>query len=426
MKLLSLARMAFLFISLGAVMSSCVKGDFDEPPINIPYVDFESNLSIDSLKIKYPGVLQEITDDVIIQGIITATDESGNFYKTLEIQDNTAGIELKLDKTSLYTEYKVGQRLYIKCKGLYIGQYGGMTQLGYIYNGAIGRLPEVYFAAHLFKDSLPGPAPVPANLTIPQLSPKYLSSLVQLQGIHFDDVGQPVANAVDDYTHHNIVDDLGNSIILRTSKYANFAASLLPSGKGNLTGILSVYNGDYQFYVRDMNDFVAFDTTIGFQQTIIEEVFDADPAGWVKYSVASNKDWYWSSQYSAMVANGYGGDVASDDWLVSPAVNLNGVEDPILTFRSWTKFTDGGLTDPMVVLISTDYSGSGNPATATWTPLSCTLPAPGSASWTGSGDIDLSAYTQPVYIAFHYRTSGTGSGTTSQWEIDAFKITGIK
>lgn len=426
MKVLSLTRIAFLFISLGALMTSCVKGDFDEPPLNIPYVDFESNCTIDSLKSLTTGQLVKIDSNIIIQGIITANDESGNFYKTMEIQDNSGGIELKIDKTSLYTEYKVGQRIYIKCKDMYIGQYGGMTQLGYIYNGEIGRLPEVYIASHYFKDSLPGAAPTPVDLTMQTLNPAYLSQLVKLVGIHFADTSI-IANQVDDYTEYPILDDDGNSnIILRTSKYSNFASSHLPRGKGDLVGILSIYNGDYQFIIRDMNDFVNFDTTATYEQIIIEENFNADPTTWVKYSVASNKDWYWSSTYTAMVANGYGGDVASDDWLVSPAINLAGVTQTVFSFRSWTKYTDGGLSNPMEVFISTDYSGSGNPTTATWVPVTCTLPAPNSSSWTGSGDIDLSTYQQTVYIAYHYRTSGTASGSTSQWEIDAFKITGIK
>ena len=82
---------------------SCVKEDFDIPPIYVPTVNFTSNVTIAGLKNMYMGALIQITADTIIQGIITANDESGNLYKTLYLQDQTAGIELKVDRTSLYT-----------------------------------------------------------------------------------------------------------------------------------------------------------------------------------------------------------------------------------------------------------------------------------------------------------------------------------
>ena len=111
-------------LSLLAVVLSitaCLNGDFDEPPINIPTVDFSSNTTIAALKALYQGSLDSISDDIIIKGKVVANDESGNLYKKLVIQDETAGIEILLNKTSLYNEYKLGQEVYVKCKGMYLG-----------------------------------------------------------------------------------------------------------------------------------------------------------------------------------------------------------------------------------------------------------------------------------------------------------------
>jgi hypothetical protein len=41
------------FIAVAAIFTGCVKGDFDEPPINIPTVDFEANTTIAQLKASY-------------------------------------------------------------------------------------------------------------------------------------------------------------------------------------------------------------------------------------------------------------------------------------------------------------------------------------------------------------------------------------
>jgi hypothetical protein len=127
-----------------------------------------------------------------------------------------------------------------------------------------------------------------------------------------------------------------------------------------------------------------------------------------------------------MVANGYQGDVPSEDWLISPGIDLTNVTSPVLTFKTWTKYTDNGLANPLEVFISTDYSGSGNPSGATWTPLPATLPAANSSTWTSSGDVDLSAYQQKVYIGFRYRSSGTSSSTASKWEVDTFTVSGYE
>lgn len=128
-----------------------------------------------------------------------------------------------------------------------------------------------------------------------------------------------------------------------------------------------------------------------------------------------------------MAASGYGGDVASDDWLISPAIDLTAATSPVLTFRSWTKYTDSGNPNPMKVKISTNYAGSGDPSLATWTDLSAIWSPANSEAWTGSGDIDLTSYIgSTVYIAFQYVSSGTGSGTTSNWEVDEVKVTVIQ
>ncbi len=111
-------------------LTSCIKEKFDTPPINIPHVNFTANKTIADLKAMYSGGLDSIADTIIIKGIVISSDEEGNIYKNLYIQDNTAGIVIALDRTNLYTTFKPGQRVYVKCNGLYLGNYGGVTQLG--------------------------------------------------------------------------------------------------------------------------------------------------------------------------------------------------------------------------------------------------------------------------------------------------------
>jgi hypothetical protein len=427
-----------------AILAGCVKQDFDTPPVVIPHVNFTSNMTIAQLLAWYSSVKPQsttdtvqITSDTIIQGIVVGNDESGNIYKTLYIQDGTAGLCVSIDQSSLFSTFQVGQRVFIKCKGLYLGTYGGMVELGYgVYNGtSIGRMPAAMISNHIYRDSLPGKVPAGDTLDFTQSMSGYICKLVVVKDVTFPDFGQPFVIAGQSATNRNIADALSNPImiggsnfIIRTSSYANFANSLLPAGRGDLKGILTVFSGQYQMAVRDMNDLIKFDTAgIGpVLTTIYQNNFDASPTDWVVYSVKSNKDWAWDGTYQEMTANGYGGDVGSDDWLISPAINLTGVSDPILTFKTWTKYTDSGNPNPLQVFISTNYSGSGDPSLATWGALQCTLPAANSGSWTSSGDVSLAAFHQKVYIAFEYKSSGVTSSTASKWEVDTFKVTGEK
>ena len=83
----------------------------------------------------------EIEEDIIVAGKVSTNDQPGNFYKSLYIEDGTCGMEIKIGRNGLYNEYKPGQTIYVKCKGLTLGMYGykegkyggmGMVQLGYV------------------------------------------------------------------------------------------------------------------------------------------------------------------------------------------------------------------------------------------------------------------------------------------------------
>ena len=55
----------------------------------------------------YQGGLYPIADDIIIKGTVIANDKSGNFYKSIFIQDSTAGIQIDLDAYELHNLYHV-------------------------------------------------------------------------------------------------------------------------------------------------------------------------------------------------------------------------------------------------------------------------------------------------------------------------------
>ena len=67
--------------------------------------------------------------DVYIKGKVISNDEEGNVYKSLYIQDETSGIELKLNN-NVGVRYKYGSWVYVRLSGLYLGNYRMMLSLG--------------------------------------------------------------------------------------------------------------------------------------------------------------------------------------------------------------------------------------------------------------------------------------------------------
>lgn len=428
------SKALILLLSMGvAFLTSCVKEKYTTPDIESPQAGFTANLSIAQLKSINTGALQLIGDTIIIassgdtivnpviEGIVNADDESGNIYKTLYLQDNTGGIQIAIDKTSLYTNYKIGQKVLVKCTGMYMGVYG-VVQLGYVYDGAIGRLPDALISSHLFKDSLPGPAPIPLERTVTSLSGNDMNMLVRLNKVHFAEVGSVFAD-VNVTTNRTILDSAGNSIILRNSGYANFRADLLPKGQGNIVGILSEYGGAKQLYIRDLNDIENWDSTITFPTNVINESFASASLGtFTQYSVTGAQVWTASSFGGTTLAkmSGYsGGYFANEDWLISPSVNFDNYTLETFTFSSAMNYGVAG-DGSLKVYTSTDYSGSGDPTLATWTEITTATLSTGAWVFTPSGNIDLSGINGTnVHIAFKY-TCGTSSVST--WELTSIKL----
>ncbi|MFM8914087.1 MAG: choice-of-anchor J domain-containing protein, partial [Flammeovirgaceae bacterium] len=115
--------------------------------------------------------------------------------------------------------------------------------------------------------------------------------------------------------------------------------------------------------------------------------------------------------------NGFSGTaLVNEDWLISPPVTLS--TNASLSFHSQFSFTGNGLQ----LKISTNYSGNGDPATATWTDLNGNFPTvavPSNSSsladWTLSS-VDLSAFSgQNVHVAFIYTSTTTAA---ARWTLD--------
>ena len=108
-------------------------GKYDNPEYQQPQA-MTPTMTIAELKELYVANGSKpvtIERDILVGGQVTTSDKVGNLYKSFYIQDETAGIEVKVGKNGLYNEYKLGQWVYVQCEGLTVGDYNGMIQIGY-------------------------------------------------------------------------------------------------------------------------------------------------------------------------------------------------------------------------------------------------------------------------------------------------------
>lgn len=260
MKNIVMALSTLLFLA-GA--SSCIKDNFDEPKTGGTDPDITVNFRIDSLQNRFNGNNMLITDDLVISGIVTADDKSGNFYKNFVVQDESGAISVLVERSTIYTEFPIGRRVFIKLKGLYLGAYGGLIQLGgYLQtDGSMIGIPSPVVEQHILKGRW-GLYVAPQDMTISQLNPNDIhlqNRLIRLNGVEFTtaDAGKPYADASNKITINRVLKDCnGGSVELRNSGYSDFATQLTPNKNGSVVAIYSVYNGGSQLYIRNTGDVV--------------------------------------------------------------------------------------------------------------------------------------------------------------------------
>lgn len=233
------------------------KRQYDEPPYATD-PDIKATTTIAELQAMYTGTPVEITDSLIIVGVVTGNDQEDNLYKKITLQDATAGIEIEIDQSSLYASYPVGRRLFINLKGLTLGTYNGLLELGLGVNTS--NQPQ-RISSSVIDDFITagstGNVVEPVELTMSELSSTYQSMLVSIKDVEFADsyLSATYADSVNATTVNVTLQDCSaNTLEVRTSGYASFANTRVAQGKGTITGIYSFYNSDKQFYIRTLDD----------------------------------------------------------------------------------------------------------------------------------------------------------------------------
>lgn len=357
-----------------------------------------------------------VGSNTVICGYVTTTDEFGNNYKYINIQDETGAIQIKVDNKALYHKYQIGQRIYVKCDGLVLGDYRKLPQLGLWANDQMQPIPNFKTYLYLFPDGTPMGGPNPIDMTtIPSandIPATMYNCLVRLVDATFVEGGLATFSEPGAATSHDIKMADGSTIVLRTSNYAKFANEILPVGTGNITGILTRYNNTVQIVINSPNDLVNFTTPVERQTIFSVNYANAFNEGWFQTGTGNPWEVMINSNFSGFVNNPADGQ---DNWLISPAIDLSNVGDPVLSFTQ--RAPQGFNNAKMKVYYTPSYTGNVNTTLWIELPLSATDGVTNSVN----ENISLPEGTQTSSFRMLFRMTGKASS----WYLSDIKVTGL-
>ena len=357
-----------------------------------------------------------VGSNIVICGYVTTSDEWGNNYKYINIEDSTGGIQIKIDNKALYHKYRVGQRVYVKCDGLVLGDYRKLPQLGLWANGSMQAIPSFKTYLYIFPDGAPADiqpsfvmTSIPSANDIPATQ---YNRLVRLEGATFVEAGLATFSEPGASTSHDIKMSDGTTITLRTSNYATFASEPLPVGTGNITGILTRYNNYVQLVINSLADLEGFSLPVE-RQTIFS----------VNYANAFNEGWIQTgtgNPWQTMVNNNFSGFYVNpatneDYYLISPAILLDNTTEPELSFTH--RAPQGFDPNTMLCFYTPNYTGDVN--TTQWFPIPLSAATGTTTSVNELFSLPEGTQTSNFRFMFHITSA------PSSWYLSDIKITGL-
>ncbi len=415
-----------LVLSLVVAFSSCIHKEFEEPPVNVipegsiyTIADLYSIYYSDSVRDLYgEDATYKFTEECSVFAVISMDDKSGNLYKSAYMQDGTKGINLHLMSSGGLYE---GDSVRVYLKGLVLGNYAGMMQLD-----------SVLVDDNIVKIATQKGV-IPEIVTINQIDAldalfgwPYLGRIVKIENVQFknEDLGKTYANADDFITENRTLEDVdGNTMIVRTSGYSSFAGTEVAEGRGSIIALASIYNGDWQLLIRSTSEIDFDKRRFGDYDTVLFAGFDdaengtvLDYTGWANISETGTLSWIGKNNSIEGQARIVGDGNANETWLILPEITISTEK---LSFVTRAAYYSGAT---LTAYISSDYNGSGDPTTATWTALPAdfaTAPINGFGEDKKSGIIDLTAYSGTAYIAFKYEST---AGQSCEYLLDDILI----
>lgn len=378
-------------------------------------------------------------DSLWLHVYVTSSDEGGNFYKELYVQDQpespTVGARILLDRTALSDVFLPGRKVAILLNGLGVGFKSNVLTIGEYQGNDVGEVAQFLIDAHCqITDSLYNIIPKEVHLS--SLKEEDIGQWVQISEVQFalDALGKTFSGeAFDEFDGERRLTQCNDqrSILMSTSTFADYKSIVLPDRAGVIHGVLTKdFFGEKD--ILKIND----PSNINFNQVrcdpFFEENFEAVPLGlfekqgWVNFNQVGTQLWEVyedenSLGQSIALGSYRSGDKETISWLITPELEVSSLERPYLAFRTSTSFADNSI---LSVFVATDWTGD----TASlrqdnnWIELDVRIAenADNNILWIDSGDIPID-FGPKFHLAFRYSGSGK-TASDGTYEIDDIRV----
>lgn len=456
MKNYNLIVLAVLILFFGCLPED----EFNLPLNNSPVLEVEVNSNIkaiiNALKQSEEGIYTfGENEEAVIEGFVISSDEAGNFYKTMIIQDKSEdpenGIAILIDMRAYYTKYNFGRKIYIKLSGLSIKEEKGQFLLGYLIGNEVVHIPNTLINNFIFRSQFTEEIR-PRKISLEELSSKMINTYIEVSELQFprDAEGKTYAGEhFDRYNGERILEQCDNLVrsLLFTSTFADFKSMLLPIGKFSMRAVLSKdYFTDKIIFILNHPDVLIADDSercdpdfygcsnqndpgnriIYYEDfETFQSTSDIEKQGWTNVNVNFGNGKFKKrslNENSFLQISAYNSqETVMDVWLVSPGIDLDQSEDEQLTFKTRSTFEEGRI---LTVWISSDFEEKVE--NATWQLLNVRISDgtrdKSNQEFTESGAIDLGCLDGEINIGFRYLGSDPGVSTT--YDLDHILILG--
>jgi hypothetical protein len=272
----------------------------------------------------------------------------------------------------------------------------------------------------------PGQQPEPHNITIEEILndfERYESTLVKVDGASITKAGGNTFKFV------TTIDDETATMDMFTSPGADFASASLPDSEVDMTAIVSQGGNEssMQLSIRSLDDLDGYSGGGGGGNDEEELPYSTEfnsgiPSNWTIVNTTGDREWqgrdFDDVFYAQMSAFNQGDIVDVETWMITPLFDFDAQSGEYIQFKMADAFENG---NPLRLVYSTDYSGSGNPTSANWTEIGSSEianlinnPDGYDNIYEDSGQIDLSMVTGKAHLAFVYDSQNATVSTTVQ------------
>lgn len=246
-------RLFTILLLVLPLVSGCYDNNNDAPSEDIVT---NANCTMAQLRQLCPEGCYTVFTDLICAGRVVSSDSEGNFYRSLVIEDNSGGMELKLGTYNIESQYPLGLLVEVTLKGTAVMVEDGVVKVGLpprSYDSSPREFESQVVIDNYVVRTTSIVEVVPTECDVASLNDMLCGRLIGVDNLTYEPLADDAEPALAE-GYYRFVDESDNAIFVYISPYADFANLEMPTSKLHIQGVLyyeSVGGGlGKQFVIR--------------------------------------------------------------------------------------------------------------------------------------------------------------------------------